>query len=313
MIKKFFACLLLIIIPSFGWAGDHCTNPGEYTVDKRCYVTLDQRQTKPYNAVVALVDNDRGVYCTGTIIKKDGFLDVYTAKHCVINKKTDVLANIIKIWTQDYQELAANKYKTGDFYYDNVIVDDKTNKKITVGMNLSGDWAIYRLGMQGANIDSVNIAKNKLGDSYDARVIGYGGLKIMSDKEIEDFQKKYIGFLKTKGLDSLVDTKNGVNMFEDFADDLVEELKSQDWIDAWDLFENNDILKVSKCKYFNDGRKIGCQIWGGDSGGGIFDNDGNLMGIVTRGSGKIGGSNHAGKETKMFESYINKTHINLLK
>ena len=37
-------------------AADHCTNPTEYTIDRRCYVTDKQKQQKPYNAVVEVLN-----------------------------------------------------------------------------------------------------------------------------------------------------------------------------------------------------------------------------------------------------------------
>ena len=36
-----------------------------------------------------------------------------------------------------------------------------------------------------------------------------------------------------------------------------------------------------------------CQGWGGNSGGGIFDENGNIMAIVTLGNYQIGGAEHA--------------------
>ena len=55
-------------------------------------------------------------------------------------------------------------------------------------------------------------------------------------------------------------------------------------------------LKVSVCKYLSTGREKGCQGWGGNSGGPIFDSDNKIMGIHTRGNRIIGGKHHAGKE-----------------
>ena len=62
-----------------------------------------------------------------------------------------------------------------------------------------------------------------------------------------------------------------------------------------DVF-NNPELKVSYCRYSSDGRQIGCQAWGGNSGGPIFDDKNAIMGIHTRGSRVIGGPNHASRE-----------------
>ena len=66
--KKYITISLLLFVPFMSMAADHCTNPKEYTVDKRCYVTDEQKKEKPYNAVVALIDNV-DPYFTGTIVK----------------------------------------------------------------------------------------------------------------------------------------------------------------------------------------------------------------------------------------------------
>ena len=54
-------------MPQFVLSADSCTNPSEYTIDRRCYVTDKQKQQKPYNATVGLIDVDGYIYCTGTL------------------------------------------------------------------------------------------------------------------------------------------------------------------------------------------------------------------------------------------------------
>lgn len=90
----------------------------------------------------------------------------------------------------------------------------------------------------------------------------------------------------------------GVDISSTFGEDFLDELKktnSKYYSDLFDgLFNDNDKLKVSECKYSSSGKKIDCQTWCGNSGCGIFDDKGNLMGINTRGTSVIGGTSHAG-------------------
>ena len=76
--KKIFLFLsFLLYLPCVAPGADHCTDPDKYTVDKRCYVTDEQKKEKPYNAVVRV-----GSGCTGIIIEKNGVPFLLTAKHC---------------------------------------------------------------------------------------------------------------------------------------------------------------------------------------------------------------------------------------
>ena len=70
-----------------------------------------------------------------------------------------------------------------------------------------------------------------------------------------------------------------------------------------DLFLDKK-LKVSHCYFTSSGDSVGCQIWGGNSGGGVFDDDGKLMGILTGYEAIIGGKNHA-KASEADSSIVN--------
>ena len=105
--KKIYFSLFLLFVPFLSMADlpmipeDGCSasashyNPALptipisrlYTIDRRCYVTDEQKKNSPYNAVVALIDNEGDAYCTGTVMKQlsTGKLYVRTAKHCVID------------------------------------------------------------------------------------------------------------------------------------------------------------------------------------------------------------------------------------
>ena len=323
MIKHIILFLSFLFVPMSVFADlDRCVENGkyakEYTIDKRCYVTdtLRKEKPKPYNAVVALVDTDGDIYCTGTVVEYNGKLYIYTAKHCVIND-LNVSQDVLIVQPQEGDVYYVSKNNIGDMYQKTVILDE--GKTETTIKNDSGDWAIYNIpGKLGAGMSSVKIStKTDFGvgpatADYAARVVGYGALKIMSDKEIKDFKQKYIDFLKWAG----VDTTKGTEAIYGFNENggIIANVESNE---IWKYFKNylkktgnskywNSLffdkkLKVSYCKYSSNGKMTSCQRWGGNSGGGIFDIDGNLMAIVTRSNYTIGGTAHAGALNVMFD------------
>ena len=307
MMKKIFVSLLFFLFLSPSLAKDACTNPSEYTVDKRCYVTDQQKKQKPYNAVVMVYNKNKR--CTGTIVKKDGKLYLYTAKHCVID---DLNAPVdkIKSESQDGKIFEANKKEVGDLYEEKQVVNGVTIKRGF--QNYSGDWAFYTISEKELN--SVNISnKHKFGVGpftldYDARVIGYGALKIMSDKEIQSFKEKYIKYLKEKvGIEATGKEKmlgfyeNGVWVDFPLVSYFLQYLSNNENSYYNEFFENGDVLKVSYCEYSSNGKDKNCQVWKGNSGGGIFDDEGNIMGIFTGNKSIIGGANHGGAQDVWFD------------
>ena len=289
------------MFPAISWGyDDACTKPSEYTIDKRCYVTDEQKREHPYNTVVA-VEAPTG-YCTGTIIKgADEHLYLYTAKHCVVWKDGSV-SDRITIITQNGVSFLVNKNNVG-------------NHDTVGGGNHSGDWAIYdvpRNNIASTGIsDKLRIGFGPIAIPYDARVVGYGALKIMSDAEIEVFKQRYIQYLyDIKGINSNGRearygwSSGGINTISAYGKSFIDYLKDYDPSYISDVFEDNDRLKESKCKYSSNGKRTGCQTWSGNSGGPIFDADGNLMGILTMGVPVIGGKHHAGSEHSLFEPNI---------
>ena len=279
-------------MPSVSVAADHCTNPTEYTVDKRCYVTEAQKRTKPYNAVVALVLYGQH-YCTGTIVKgKNGKPYLYTAKHCADDANYMVRSEL-EIKLQDGRELSVTKNNVGNY--------DAEHDK-----NFYGDWAIYSIAQSDVPMVKKS-SKREIGVAplepyYDATVVGYGALKIMSDAEIADFKSKYITYLKDeKNIDAKGD--EDTYGFTDGGVDTYDNAYVKNFLTDNDDYWSNELkgdtskLKLSHCTYSGTGRMIGCQGWGGNSGGPIFDDRGNIMGIHTRGNRVIGGSRHAGSES----------------
>ncbi|MBO4745590.1 MAG: hypothetical protein J5613_00775, partial [Alphaproteobacteria bacterium] len=173
------------------------------------------------------------------------------------------------------------------------------NYNITSGANReTGDWAVYRLDHDDASKVNFIRAYGQSVNNGDAMIIGYGSLKIMSDAEIEDFRQKYIGFLRDCG--KAASNEIYLAKFDEFigADDFNWKYKEfEKNLDRWyrkELFLD-DGLKVSECKYNSESDGNRCQVWGGNSGGPVFDKQlKGLIGIVSTGYDVIGGYYHAG-------------------
>ena len=310
---------------------DACTKPSEFTIDKRCYVTPEQKKTYPYNTVVALIKQDGDVYCTGTIISEfngSSIKRVYTAKHCTDLIEDGLVDETITIKTQ-----GGATYKATNEYIQQK-TDAYGNYNIAEDTLYSGDWAKYSLfdvpddlpfttfttrhsgtlGKLEATKENSSVleklfvplflGKAFLGDNnYDAQVVGYGSLKIMSDAEIQDFKAKYTKFLENPAYEDLDDYKRGfqdggVNTRNKIVKEFIygnldNALSGDDYVE---FFEDGEQLKTSLCQLNVDGYQQGCQSWGGNSGGPIFDKEGHLMGILTRGNYIIGGERHAGRD-----------------
>ena len=96
-------------MPRFVFCADYCTDPDKYTVDKRCYVTEEQKQEIPYKAVVKV---NR---CTETIVKKDGGFFMYTAKHCTDADIDNIADDQLTISLQNGISLPVKKYMLGEY------------------------------------------------------------------------------------------------------------------------------------------------------------------------------------------------------
>ncbi len=295
--RKIFVFLSCLITAPAIAADDACTKPKEFTVDKRCYVTSAQKKQKPFNATVGLVNGDLKAYCTGTIVKgyygyngdkattqEKETIYVYTAKHCTDRNKDGKPDTYLDIVLQNGDSYKIKFARAGQY---KILSDEKA----------AGDYALYTIDEQ-TDIPGSKIPYTTISDKWgflglrqlDARVVGYGTLKIMSDKEIKIFKSKYINFMKQQGMSAKdsgvkISTKWGTKFMQNLDHDYQN-----------DLFANHS-LKVSNCKYHSVGTQIGCQAWSGNSGGGIFDNNGELMGIYTRGHRIVGGENHAASIT----------------
>jgi V8-like Glu-specific endopeptidase len=321
--KRIITFLLFCIIPinllasNLLEAVDSCTKPDKYKIDKRCYVTEIQKKQKPFNAVVGIVTGPSSTpFCTGTIVEQNDQIYIYTAKHCSDINEDGISDEELLFKTQNGETFVSDKYKVG-------VYDIKGDTK------LRGDFAIYRIDTGIRDIDElpyVQLTTKKSPSSteyydaltpfitskYKAKSVGYGILKIMSDEQIQLFKSKYLnylkkayeaspeeiqknksiyGFLDNGGINVLRDKKYGGNSYVIGFLLYLEDLENRYYND---IFQDHD-LKISNCEYLSNGKMINCQIWGGNSGGPLFDDSGDIMGIATRATRTIGGSGHAGK------------------
>lgn len=310
--KKYIITSLLLFVPFISMATDHCTNPSEYTIDKRCYVTDEQKKEKPYNAVVGILNLkwNNAVVCTGTIAKwergltrKDSadwnsLLYLFTAKHCTDQNGDGMPDKSLRIELQNGDKFDVTLVGTGDYDINN-------------DSNENGDWAVYTLpvdlikdssGKYHVNMVSAENMENKIPwiyadsdgvrDDRNIRLIGYGSLKIMSDREIEEFKQKYIESLKQNHINNMSYETTGI--LDDGGVDLSKLAVGPLAFSARyyvNLFGDKK-LKVSRC-YFKE-ESSQCQGWNGNSGGPMIDNLSRLVGILTRGNSYIGGRDHAG-------------------
>jgi len=284
---------------------DGCTENGKYaskyTIDKRCYLTDEQKQQSPYNSVVVILNDKLHVHCTGTIVKKDEQLYIYTARHCVdTNNDNKPDLSFYAAHEDAYVVQPTELVGVGNHKLKN------TQSKVDLG-----DWAIYKIketdvpfveltdkhngiiGKLEAIKEQSFVDLVRYGANFDARIVGYGSLAIMSDNDIAIFKQKYIDALAKNNLqDNHFNLTQRINMGNQQVVDVVYHmLTKREWLN---IFDNQD-LKVSYCHFTTDGTMIGCQGWNKNSGSPVFDNQNRLMGIATTGRDVISSQtqNHA--------------------
>ena len=309
--------LMLICAPMTVRADDACTHPEKYTTDRRCYATDAQKKQAPYNAVVLV-----GGVCTGTLVRETafGFLPntlLFTAAHCTNIDNDDKPNKTLWITLQDGRSFDVEFVSMGKY--------DLGAKSTTAQESLS-DWAIYkfpislymsttttadgdveyRVSENIPHVESVMVRPNELPRGSAVSVVGYGALKIMSDDEISEFQNNYIEYLNSQGVGSMpADTREAASEYGMDADTnalyinhaKVTEYLQNTFTDPTGKKRsiNSTItdyrLKISQCRYQDASNP--CHSWHGNSGGPIFDTDGNIVGIVSGGTSYIGGKQHA--------------------
>ena len=129
------------------------------------------------------------------------------------------------------------------------------------------------------------------------RSVGYGALKILSDQEIKDVMSAYILWLKGKTAyrDDMTDEQKSLYGVKAFGgevegislypgDDLPRRFIVESIYNSW--FNDFDRLKESNCYYYDQSLGpffLKCQVWGGNSGGPVFDSNNNLIAIQSSG------------------------------
>ena len=307
------------------FSADYCTNPDEYTVDRRCYVSEEQKNESPFNSVVKIEFGNifKDEHCTGVIAKwnrnftKDDLSVLndlwylFTAKHCTDADGDGIPDRELNIKLQN-----GNRFDVRLIGYGNRDARDKTN--------LYGDWVLYSIpsnfiiGLDGryyVNMVSVENIKDKIDyvyadadaekDGRSVMLVGYGILKIMSDTEIEEFKQRYINYLKKSGKTDIDENpeeygfvEGGINIANDNAYKFKK--KFLPYFYKQDVFYDQE-LKFSKCEFteYPD-----CQIWGGDSGAPLFDSENRLVGLHSLGYRIVGGKYHGKNSGNVNTGYI---------
>lgn len=275
--KKYGICFLFILTLPAHAAGDSCSNPAAYTIDRRCYITGAQTRQPPYNSVVQLID-DIGGYCSGTIVNFGSEQYIVTAYHCALGLDSDTVQQEIHATMPNGERITAHYHSGGGYGKDN--------------HDINKDFAFYRIDnaptplvkYPGVTWRYVRDVQNML-----LGLIAYGSLKIMSDAEIKDYKARYIKYLRNqhKGLTK----ENGVIHDGIQPSDmmLVDFLKAEGEDYYLDLFEDMDNMKISVCTM----PQSYCQGWYGASGGAFFDTDGNVVAVLSNGIAVIGSKFHA--------------------
>ena len=206
MFKRYFILLFVLLTPILAFGDmqlrDGCIENKKYskdfTIDRRCYVTDEQKQQAPYNAVVALINDNNKTFCTGTIfhdnqdfLLEDAFkyetklpvpgLFVYTAAHCVQDNKYISNTDKLKIRLQNGKEIIVTKISVGSRPF--------------LGISET-DYAVYKIPeIEQNGLPYVDIAYDE-DKNGQLNVIGYGSLSIMTDKDIHEYKEAYVNFLR---------------------------------------------------------------------------------------------------------------------
>ncbi|GHT57900.1 hypothetical protein FACS18945_3140 [Bacteroidia bacterium] len=266
----FFICCM--VIAHSGIAADHTTNPKDYTIDMREYVDWN---TAPYNSIVQVAILEGG-HCTGTMTTGKKIL---TAAHCGKSLEAAGQMRFINHLRTIYK---AEKFITGE------------------GVANSRDWSIISVKDPNNQTPSIRISSHLSGDA-DVKTVGFGGMKILSDKEIQQVRKAYVKYLdNSEGFDMssrisrfIAFFNSELDVYAYYADtDYIKFKNSDEYKAVSDIFLSDaNNLKSSNCNVsFNSSNILSaskCQNWGGDSGGPMLykDESGtwNLVGINVTG------------------------------
>jgi hypothetical protein len=213
-------------------------------------------------------------------------LVVYTAAHCIVVGENKI--EKIKIRLQDGREFIASHNNSGNFLLAPETEMTEEELETWIRKNNPHDWAIYNIPEQYYNnIPYTFITdKNHSNALHNATVVGYGLLKIMSNNDIDYFKQEYINYLKGRPQNKdhgFVNDNIAIN------NHVVLNFLYEHQSDISDvIFNDNKKLKQSKCEYGGEFNAENCQVWAGNSGGPVYDNENRIMGIVTLGNFLIG-------------------------
>lgn len=274
MLIKTISSLLFMFIPiiCFGFE-DSCTNPKDYTIDRRCYVSDETWAKLPHKYVLKMYDKEIDlVFCAANMVSGK----IVTAQHCFNDrdlKNVEFIAFDGTIITAEKLNIYTDEWGfSPDFWDDWAVLTPKPEFKSFVTDN-----SIYNI-------------KDISNDSQQTYItIGCGGLKILSDEEIEKFKNTYTEFLKnnTKYKESsafgdftdeaTVDITTAI-MKHDFLEDIEPYLQKTGMGTSQDIFVDSNNLKLSVCDTALEYEGIEdknwgfsrCQSWHGNSGGGMY-------------------------------------------
>lgn len=262
--KKLALFLMIVMIHHGAYALDildnalsYFKNDPKYTIDKRKYVS---NSIEPFSAVVGLKSQIGKNWCSGTLTA-DGI--VVTAKHCIFDGYTNAY--------KDLNSIIINYQNT------NIGVKQRTSSGANIypdgNYNDTYDWALL---VPNKDIKSrIKVSKLTQGATSDVIVVGYGGLKILSNQEIRNIRKEYAKWLN-RGVEADMAPYSGVDLNgrSTFGMQFIQDIRNGrvKGIPA-NTFDDTHRLKASYCRatISNDRyNEIGCQMWGGNSGGSVF-------------------------------------------
>lgn len=240
---------------------DRCTENGryknEYTIDRRCYITDEQKQMFPYNTVVEIT-NVCG-HCTGVIVKDkyDGNLYVYSAGHCV------------------YCHSIGNS---------NITLQDGKKfelKHMLSKLNSFGDFAVFAIPKS----EQSGVPYTEIGSlTYtDVDNVGYGSLPILNDKQIHEAKKQWAEFVRKYGQEGI--GKYGVAGLESKGGFTAAFAMSSIWKSEQNALKasfNCDVVEEYQHESPSTNKRA-CQGFHGNSGGPFFNREGKVVAIVSKG------------------------------
>jgi len=256
-----------------------------YSIDRRKYVTNFEKTMIPFSSIVALQDKGDHTYCTATLTT-DGI--VVTAKHCLENPQMIVL---------DDRALGTHKPFYTPMPQLRLASNGQTLKYDKTAHGNYDDFAF--IAVLGNHTDGIRLATIP-GASVDAMVVGYGGLRILSDNEIKTIRHQYAKWIKGRNLkpsqSNEIADEDGVDLkvLGSTGSAFVKDIQAGriPGVDK-NIFSDSGRLKKSYCRVTKNGEEMDCQTWSGNSGGSVFakmDDTWFLFGEHIQGGGVISGS-----------------------